>query len=259
MNTQTQKIIKAAKAGGEELKKYFLQGLDLDIKEKSTDRDYVTKADLASEKAILAHLNKDYPDYNIHSEEAGIIDKKSDYTFVIDPLDGSHNFVTGTPNFSVAISLWQKEKVISNIVYCPITNRTFTCEKGKGVYLENQKLKVNNNPNIKKASVSYVGDYASTNEYMGDIVHKLYLLGFGRILANWSVALDYCTLASGKYEAIVNDGSEIYDFGGGKLMAREAGAKITDFNGQEDLNDKNNLFIASNGTDIHEKLLKIFN
>jgi myo-inositol-1(or 4)-monophosphatase len=87
---------------------------------------------------------------------------------------------------------------------------------------------------------------------------SLHKINVKRVLLNWSPASVFCLLASGKIEAIVTDRIEIHDFAAGKLIAREAGAKVTDFEGNEDMDDKNNAFLVSNGTEIHEKIVGCF-
>jgi len=103
-------IILAAKAGGTVISGLFED--DLDIKQKDSVADVVTQADVGSEKEILSHLYKSFPTYNIHSEEDGKSDNGSERTFVIDPLDGTNNFVLGIPNFTVSIALFDGNGII---------------------------------------------------------------------------------------------------------------------------------------------------
>jgi myo-inositol-1(or 4)-monophosphatase len=255
MNLDLKKIIKVAESGGQILKKYF--GQNLELVEKSTVADFCTKADLKSEVVILRILSKEFPDYNIYSEEKGNIDKKSEYTFIVDPLDGSNNFMLGIPDFSVSIALLKNNKIISAAIHSPILNQTYYAEKGKGAFLSNKRLRVNKNADIKRATVVYTSNYVYSRDYSSRLVKNLNKKRVKRILRNWSPALDFCLLASGKIEAIINNGNDVYDFVAGKLIAREAGALITDFKGKKELNDKNRIFLASNGTKIHQQLLKI--
>ncbi|MDD5626481.1 MAG: inositol monophosphatase [Patescibacteria group bacterium] len=255
MDSSLKKIIQAAENGGRILKKYF--GKTMELQEKSTVSDFRTEADLESEAVILKILSLEFPHYNIFSEEKGIIDKKSDYTFVVDPMDGSNNFVLGIPNFSVCIALLKNNEVISAVIHSPILNQTYRAEKGKGAFLENKKLRVNQEADIKRVSVVYTCNDVNSREYADNLTRKLNAVKVKRVLTNWSPALDFCLLASGKIEAIINNDNEIYDYIAGKLIAQEAGALITDFKGRQEKNDKNSIFLASNGTKIHEQLLKI--
>ncbi|NQU99128.1 MAG: inositol monophosphatase [Parcubacteria group bacterium] len=246
-------IIKAAKEGGKVLSKYF--GKNLKTERKSTKADLRTVADTESEKAILKILKKEFPEYNIWSEERDYIDKKSEYTFVIDPLDGSMNFITGIPYFSVSIALLKNDEPIIAVVYNPTTNDIYYAEKNKGAYLNNKKISVNSESDIEKCSVVYITGYEHPRSYFPKLVSNLDKLKIKRVLVMWSVALDFCLFSQGKIEAIVHNGSELYDRVAGVLIAREAGALVTDFKGNNEF--KGDKFLVTNGTGIHNKLLKI--
>lgn len=246
-------LFKAAKEGGKVLEKYF--GSNIKVKIKLTNADLQTEADLESEKAILKILKNEFPSYNIWSEECGYFDKKSDYTFVLDPLDGTNNFVLGIPQFSVALALLYKKEPVYSIIYNPVTEQLFHAERGKGAYLNNKRIKVNNVSDVKKSSVSYMTTYINSKGYKIKLFANLYKLNIKRLLENWSMALDFCMLASGKIEAIILNRSELYDYIAGKLIAQEAGAKITGFNGKDKL-EKYDEFVASNGTAVHNKMIK---
>ncbi|MBL7159367.1 inositol monophosphatase [Candidatus Microgenomates bacterium] len=255
LSSDLEKIIQAAKSGGQVLRKYF--GQDLKIKEKSTAADFVTKADISSEETILKILLQSFPQYNVFTEESDFFDKKSEYTFIIDPLDGSNNFILGIPYFSVAIALLKNNEAILAVIYNPILDNTYYAEKGRGAWLKDKKLRVNNESDIKKASVVYTCNYKTPLDYVNCLIKRLNEKKVKRILTNWCPTLDFCLLASGKIEAIINNDNEIYDFIAGKLIAREARAQITDFQGNKETNDKNSIFLATNGTEIHEELLQV--
>jgi len=257
MNNLITHLIKAAEVGGKELSYYF--GLNLHKQTKTTPSDLKTSADINSEKAIINHLNNSFPTYNIRSEEAGFIDNNSPYTFIIDPLDGSHNYVLGIPNFSVSIGLLKGEDIVAGVVHVPLLKQTFYAEKGCGAYEKKQKLKVNNVQDIQTASVSFTYGYSANQQIIAGIKQNIQQLQVGRLLSHWSPAAEYCLLASGKIEGIINYGNELYDFAAGKLIAKEAGAIITDFNGLSEKNDTSNMFIASNHSKIHKQLLQTVN
>jgi myo-inositol-1(or 4)-monophosphatase len=248
-----EEIIKSAKAGGKILSKYF--GKNLKTEQKSTKADLRTIADIESEKAILKILKKEFPEHNIWSEECDYIDNKSEYTFVIDPLDGSMNFITGIPYYSISIALLKNDEPILAVVYDPTTNNVYYAEKDKGAYLNNRKIKVNNESDIEKCSVVYITGYKHPRSYYPKLVKRLDKYKIKRVLVMWSVALDFCLFSQGKIEAIVHNGSELYDRVAGRLIAEEAGALVTDFKGNKEF--RSDKFLVSNGTGIHKKLLKI--
>lgn len=256
MNQNFQKIIEAAKSGGEVLKKYF--GEELKTEQKSTVADFRTKADKESEEAILKILLEHFPDYNILAEESGSKDNGSEYTFVIDPLDGTNNFVLGIPYFSVTIALLKHDETIFSVIHNPIINQIYWAEKHKGAFCGDTKIKVGIETAIIKSTVAYSPSYAlGSSKQSGDIIKNLICIKkVKRVSLNWCPTLDFCLLALGKIESIINNNNEVYDYIAGKLIAKEAGAVITDFKGQEQ-KDKDSVFVASNNEVIHGEVLEI--
>lgn len=255
MNPDLQKIIDAARAGGEVLKKYF--GATLELSQKTIVADFRTKADLESEAAILANLTADFPEFNIVSEEKGSIDKNSEYTFYIDPLDGTNNFVLTIANFSISIGLFKDNEIIMGVIYNPIIDNVYYAEKGHGAFVDGAPLQVNSEADLKNSTVCYSRGYSTPHRIETEVMNQLYDKGTKRVMSNWSVAFDFCMLVSGRVEAIISSGLELHDCAAGKLIAREAGAKITNFDGSEEKTDKNLTFVASNGTVIHEEIINI--
>ncbi|MBU2235507.1 inositol monophosphatase [Patescibacteria group bacterium] len=256
MKRETKVIVKAAEAGGEILRKYF--GQDLKVVQKSFPSDVYTKADIESETAILNILTKELAGFNIFSEETGEIKKNSDFTLIIDPLDGSNNFVLGIPNFSSTIGLLYKDEIIASVVYDPIQKKTYYAEKGEGAYCNKKKIKVNKISKWEESTVAYITHYTVNRKPHRTIIDRIENKKVKRVLRNWSPALDFCMLASGKVEVVINNYSEIYDHIAGKLIAQEAGARITDFEGKNEKNNMNSIFIASNGTGLHQSAVKLF-
>lgn len=240
-------IIRAAKAGGEVAKKYF--GKALKIEGKSMPADFRTKADLEAEKAILKILRKKFPKYNIISEEAGETVNDSEYTFVIDPIDGTYNFVLGIPYFSCGGALLKGKDIIFGVVYESMLKKTFWAEKGKGAYQDGKKLHVNKESDFKNCSVCYARNYHTPKSHEHNLVARLESKDIKRFLRNWSILLDLCRMAAGKIEAMIIYGDvPLWDVAAGKLIAMEAGAAVTDYTGG---------YLISNGTKIHKEILKI--
>ncbi len=256
MQIDIHKIIEAAQQGNKVLKKYF--GQNLAIEEKSSPVDFRTIADLESEQNILDVLEKNFPSFSIHTEEKGFIDKQSPYIFYVDALDGTSNFVTGIPNFSLSIGLFEGRSMIAAVVSNPILDHIYYAQAGGGAFLNNQRITVSREKDMPRAAIAYDCDYGHYMEaYFRNLLKKLEQKKVKRLLVNMSPALDFCRLASGKIEAVINNGNEIYDFAGGKLIAREAGGLITDFSGKKEEDERNNVFLASNGTALHRKILDI--
>lgn len=249
------KIEKAARTGGEVLKKYFGQSLEQTV--KGTVADVKTKADDESEKAIHLSLKADFPRVGFVLEEKGGIETDKDIKFVVDPLDGTNNFVLGIPNFTVSIALYEKEKIVAGIVFNPILNRMYNATLNGGAKVNGKGIVVSRESKISQSTVAYASNYFNSAEYQSDVFRKLNDLKIKRILNSWSPAFDFCLLAEGKIEAIINNNTDIYDFSAGKLIAKEAGAKVTAFDGEDERDDKNPIFVASNGTRIHEEVINI--
>ena len=252
-STDADAVIEAIRAGGDVVKRYF--GEVLHTEEKSNAGDLRTKADTESEQAILVRLTRSFPDYNIYAEESGNIDNGSKYTLVIDPLDGTNNFVLGIPDFALSIGLLRGDEVVLGVIYNPILDRLYSAEKGKGAYLNNQRVHVNQEPDISKATISYTCGYNTKRSYSDELLGKLRGQGVKRILDTWAPAYDYCLLASGRLEAVISKEGDLEDYVAAKVIVTEAGGTITGFN-NEHVNGRASDFIASNGTAVHDKLVE---
>jgi myo-inositol-1(or 4)-monophosphatase len=255
MTKELEIMIEAAEAGGKIVKKYF--GRAVEISEKSIAADVRTKADLESEEAVLEILEKAFSSYNIFAEEGGLIDKKSEYTFIIDPLDGTNNFVLGIPHLSVAIALMKGDTILASVIHNPLLSPTYSAQKGHGSFLNGEKIAVNKENNIERATISYTCPYSTTPKEKAVIAENVYGMSPKRMLTMWSPLLDFCLLGAGKIEGTVSTIPNLYDFIPGKLIASEAGAKITGLKGEK-ISDKDHIFVASNGTEIHEKIIEAF-
>lgn len=253
LNDKFIKLNSAIKESGEILKKYFGKQLELD--HKSSSADYRTKADIETEDSIIKAIDQIFPFYNIIAEECGEIQRGSEYTFIIDPLDGTNNFVLGIPAFASSVALMKNGEIIYGVIYCPVTDEIYYAEKGKGSFLNNKPIKVNSENNIKNTTVGYFCNYATPQKQIMEARANLSKAGIRRFLDLWSPAFCYCGLACGRIEALINNKIELYDFAAGKLIASEAGAKITDFSGKSVTDDTLDTFIVTNGTDIHDEIV----
>lgn len=245
----------ASSAAAKILKKHF--GNSLEAHQKKSAADFYTKADLESEKNLINTLHKSFPNYNILSEESGLINNDSEFTFIVDPLDGTSNFALGIPNFSISIGLFENNNIIAGVVNNPMLGYIYAAEKGKGAFLNKKRIEINSEKDIKKSNVAYDCDYGhylekNLRKLMSDLEEK----NIKRFLINMSPALDLCRLAEGKIECFINNGNEIYDYAAGKLIVKEAGGVITDFYNNVEINDKDNKFIASNGLRIHKAVVE---
>ncbi len=219
---------RAALAGGAILRSYF--GRELEAREKRGD-DLVTEAYLAAEETILAILRSACPDFGLYSEERGEVRAESELVWVVDPLDGTNNFVLGIPQFGVSVSLLRGWEPVLGVVYHPVAERLWEAASGGGASCDGVPLSPARGADLRRATVAYVQGYPVGRE-RGEAVQRPLRDAAKRVLTSWAPSLDWCLLAEGKVAAVVSVESEQEDLFAGALIAREAGALLTDFRGE---------------------------
>jgi len=241
--------INAAKACEKPILSNFFTGLSY---EKKSAQELVTKVDFECEKIIKQALAKGFPQYAFVGEETQ--PKLPDGAFwAVDPLDGTTNFVHGIPGFVVSISLIKNKEPVLGVIFNPIHNQLFQAEKGKGACLNNKKINVSNTNNLEDMVIQFNAGYgyrSLAGKLIGQFGDKIRDPQLGR-----STALQTTDLASGRSDAFIKLQANDFDLAAGLLLIKEAGGKITNFQGKdfELFKDKN--IIASNGK-IHEKLVQ---
>lgn len=246
------KIITAAEKGGVIIANYF--GKTLDIEEKYDASDVRTIADTEAESAIIEELRTHFPDFSIYAEETGRAMTDSEYCFVIDPLDGSNNFVLGIPFFSVSIALMKGDEIIAGVVYQPMINKIYSAQAGQGAFVGDVRLAVGQETALSRSSVAFPYGYDTPIEHMLRVEGNARRAGTKRLLNSWSTAAELCLLAEGKIESIIVSGSDLYDVAAGKIIAREAGAVLSSLSGEPTV-DTDTQFIASCNQTIHDQVL----
>ena len=217
--------------------------------------DFVTKTDKKVEKIIIEELEKARPKYGFIAEESGERKNESEFNWVIDPIDGTSNFMHGIPHFAISIALEKNGEVISGIVCDPIKNETFYAEKGRGAYLNNRRIRVSS----RKSLDEVIGLYGCPpmlkidgNKFFDQIkkassqIHKLRNYG--------SAALDFAYVAAGRADFAWYDHLNYWDYAAGKIILLEAGGTITDFAGKSFVKQKET-FISNSY--IHDEVIKI--
>lgn len=242
--------ITAAKKGGEILSKYFDQApLEREVKD---DKSFVTKADKEAEAAIFEVLKSEYPNHAVLGEEGTDTNQGAEFQWVIDPLDGTRNFVNGIPIFAVSLGLIKGDEVVAAVVYNPITRSLYAAEKGKGLTYNGKNARVSEQE--AKDGVITFGpgqkDKDSLNSLMA--ISENYFKS-KRYLGCTALELGY--VARGGTESFVCLGLKKWDYAGGALLIQEGGGKITDFDGNAWTPEKN-YFVASNGV-AHDKALEL--
>lgn len=253
MNDRFAIALNAAEKAGEVVKKYFRGTFE--VSTKKNDRDLLTSVDLASEKVIIETIKKYFPEDKILSEETIKDDTNSADLWIIDPIDGTGNFVKGLPMCCISIAYATRQKVQIGVVFNPIINELYTAETGNGAYLnKTKKLSVSKNNPLRQAMISF--DYSSVDEYRKEIqqvTSSLPLKVRGMRILGVS-ALEFSWVGAGFLDAYLSRGAHPWDVAAGALIVEEAGGKVTDWQGNPWTLDCGN-FLASNGY-IHNEFIK---
>lgn len=250
--------IKAALKAGQVHKKYF--GKVFKVQAKTTSFDLLTTADTEAEDAVVKLIRKIYPAHNILAEEKIYQQTNSDYTWIIDPLDGTNNFAQGLPIFCASVALAYKNKVIAGAVYDVSRKELFSAQEGKGAFLNGKCIHVNKAANLKQA-ILITGFYYSRDQDMLDTLSAMkrflrkHIIGIRRF---GSAALDLCYVACGRVAGFWEFTLSPWDFAAGSLIIQEAGGKITDNQGSKALPVKKSFIVASNAK-IHKVMLEVIN
>ncbi len=194
--------------------------------------DFVTDIDRLVEDEIIRTIQKSYPDHEILAEESGRM-RGNDYCWIIDPIDGTTNFIHGFPQFSISIALMYKNLLEIGLIYDPLRNELFTAAHGRGAHLNNTRLRVSK---VKNLSESLIGTGFTAR---GNVEVKPYLKVYEALLTQssgirraGSAALDLAYVAAGRLDAFWESGLGIWDIAAGALLVQEAGGMISDFAGK---------------------------
>ncbi|MBT3384114.1 MAG: inositol monophosphatase [Prolixibacteraceae bacterium] len=234
--------------------------------EKESQSSIVTQTDINSERRIFQIISNEFPNHNLLGEETGFQDKHSEYTWVVDPLDGTSNFAAGLPWFGVIICVLKKFEPVLAGCFLPFYNQLYFAEKGKGATLNNQKINVSKETHLKNILLSYSLDFSfdsrKTERESRVIKH---LVQNVRNLRSTNCLLDLCYTADGKFGACINQSTKIWDIAGTGLIIEEAGGKVTDLDGSEQnysINKNNydrNFTIVGSNKILHSKIISIIN
>lgn len=200
------------------------------LKERGSSKEVVTRYDKESDQRIITAITQAYPDHNLLTEESGLIEKKGPYTWVVDSLDGTGNFANNNPFFSVSIALMKDDKLLLGVVYAPFLHELYVAEHSKGATL-------NGAPITPSAVATLDHAYLVTcegNNTRHDRIAKAYSALLPRVKdlrKIGSAALECCMVASGRADGYFTFAIDPWDVAAGVLIAREAGALVTDFRG----------------------------
>ncbi len=250
--------IQAVKTAGGIHKKYF-QG-SYKLKTKSSSFDLLTSADTEAEEAVVSLIRRHFPGHNFLAEENKYPKTNSEYTWVIDPLDGTNNFACGLPIFCSSVALIHKGRALAGAIYDVTRDELFYAQAGKGAFLNGKPIQVNKAHTLKK-SLLITGFYYSRGREVAETLDAVkrflfqHVLGIRRLGA---AALDLCYVASGRAAGYWEYELSPWDFAAGKLIVKEAGGKVSGRRGEELPWDKRHFIVASNGK-IHRRMLAVIN
>jgi len=216
--------------------------------------DFVSSADKRTEKILIDELQKAYPEYGIITEETGIINKSNTRNrWIIDPIDGTMNFLNGIPQFAISIGYEEENEIKCGVIFNPIMNEMFCAEKGNGAYLNNSRIRVSNKKKIKDALIVTGGPKQASkikdkifSEYINVSKHVSNVRKFG------SAALDIAYVACGRFDGYWQRELNYWDIAAGIIILKEAGGLIDFFEPDNEAPLKKNI-LASN-SNIHNEL-----
>ena len=231
-------MIKAAEKASKSIIRDFGEIEKLQVSKKGP-RDFVTKTDKLVEKILIEELSKTKKNYSFLTEETGVIkNKDKENTWIIDPIDGTTNFLHGIPHFAISIALKSKDELLSGLIFDPIKDEMFFAEKDKGAFLNNQRLRVS-----KKNSL---------DECLFSSNHEGIKFSDLNMRYSGSAALDLAYVACGRFDGYFQNKINLWDIAAGTLMVKEAGGIVNDI-GKFDIN---NINIKASSSTINDKMLE---
>jgi myo-inositol-1(or 4)-monophosphatase len=231
-------MIKAAEKASKSIIRDFGEIEKLQVSKKGPN-DFVTKTDKYVEKILIEELSKTKKNYSFLTEETGVIkNKDKENTWIIDPIDGTTNFLHGIPHFAISIALMSRGELLIGLIFDPIKDEMFFAEKDKGAFLNNQRLRVSNKNSLDQCL------FSSNNE--GVKFSNLNMRCSG------SASLDLAYVASGRLDGYFQNKINIWDVAAGTLMINEAGGIVNDIHKFE----VNKINIKASSAAINEKMLK---
>ena len=230
-------MIKASEKASKILIRDFGELEKLQVSKKGP-KDFVTNADIKAEKIIIEELKKARPNYSIISEENGIEkNKDKSNTWIIDPIDGTINFLHGIPHFAISIALQFNNEIISGLIFDPIKNELFYAEKNNGAFFNNQRIRVSKKNNINECLFA-----TGKIKNEPDLIYR----------RSGCAALDMAYVASGRYDGYFQNNLNLWDIAAGIIIIKEAGGTINDI----DLSNIGNIKVLASSTEINTKFIE---
>ena len=231
-------MIKACEKASKILIRDFGEVENLQVSIKGP-RDFVTNSDIKVEKILIEELMKSKKNFSIITEERGKIDNgDKDNIWIIDPIDGTTNFLHGIPHFCISVALQSNNEIVSGLIFDPIKNEIFYAEKNNGAFYNNHRVRVSKKNNLDECLFGTNTDGASQKELNTRV--------------SGSAALDLAYVSSGRYDGFFQNNLNLWDIAAGILIVKEAGGKLSDY----DIKKTENINLRASSNVIYEKMLE---
>lgn len=223
---------KAARKAAPRLRRDFGEVAQLQVSQKGPS-DFVSNADHAAEKTIVDVLRQARPEWGLVLEESGEIEGEPGRPrWIVDPLDGTSNFLHGIPHFSISIAAEQNGEIVSGLVYQPMTDESFWAEAGRGAWLQNHRLRVSARKDLGECLIATGIPFRGHGNFEEfDSILKAVAPNVAGIRRFGSAALDLAWVAAGRFDGFWESGLSVWDVAAGVLLVREAGGFVSDFRG----------------------------
>ena len=249
-------MVKACRKASKTLIRDFGEIENLQVSLKGPG-DFVTNCDKKVEKILIDELLKARPSYSILSEEIGEINNDDSFKWIIDPIDGTSNFLHGVPHFAISVGLEHNKEIICGIIYDPIKDEMFTAEKGNGSYLNNQRMRVSSRSKLEDCMIFTGGPKreAKNRELALKEYYKFSIKILTPIRKLGSASLDMAYVAAGRCDGFWQRNLNYWDIAAGIILVKEAGGFVTDFNGENEY-IQNKTILATNAK-INKEMIEI--
>jgi myo-inositol-1(or 4)-monophosphatase len=254
-------LLECVRLGGEVLRGYF--GKLVHPREKEAASSIVCDADLDSEKRILRHIQARFPGHNTIAEESGRVWRGSEYTWVIDPLDGTSNFVAGLPWFGVQIALLRGAEPILGAMYLPLEDKLYFAEAGKGAYRNGKRVRVTAEPGLHRVLCAFGFDPAPVRGSRRSVELLFRVAAAVRNTRATNSLVDFCYTVDGRLGGCINLKTRIWDIAPVALILPEAGGKFTCLDGSRIVFDlgpqgiNRNYLVLGGSASLHAKLARL--
>lgn len=220
--------IEAARMAGNTIVRAMKRLDTVKVAEKQPN-DFVTEVDQRVEQQVIAIIKKAYPTHSIISEECGEIEGESDYQWIIDPIDGTRNFIHGYPHFAISIAIAYKNKIEHGVIYDPILQELFTASRGKGAQLNERRIRVSQRKSLSESllSTGFAYRHIGENTTPSKVLHSIIPV-CGDIRRTGAATLDLAYVACGRLDCYWEFGLHLWDMAAGVLLVKEAGGIVCD-------------------------------